>query len=147
MGRSSFQGYFLLVSAVIGLLVGGLWTHAVTTLGNAQVLYFAVLAVVLALAGHAWHRTETGHLAWGGESWVWTTAHLATTGSMAVHLDIQFLMVLTLKDDQGRFVWLWAESTSNPMDWRALRRAIYADKQPPSIHRGFKDDVKTEVSL
>ena len=143
VGRSSFQGYFLLVSAVTGLLVGGLWIHAVTTFGSAQFLFFAALAVVLALACHAWRNTETGQLAWGGESWVWTTAHHATTGSMAVHLDVQSLMVLTLKDDQGRSVWLWVERASNPIDWRALRRAIYAGKQTPAA----QDDAKTEGSL
>ena len=143
VGRSSFQGYFLLVFAVTGVMVGGLWIHAVPTLGSAHSLYFAVLIGVVALAGHAWRETEAGELAWGGESWVWTTAHHATTGSMAVHLDVQSLMVLTLKDDQGRSVWLWAERASNPIDWRALRRAIYAGKQTPAA----KDDAKTEGSL
>ena len=131
----------------MGLLVGGLWTHAVTTFGNAQFLFFAALAVVLALACHAWRNTETGQLAWGGESWVWATTHHATTGSMAVHLDVQFLMVLTLKDDRGRFVWLWAERAADPAGWRALRRALYADKQTPAVKAGIKDDAKTEVSL
>ena len=143
MGRSSFQGYFLLVSAVTGLLVGGLWIHAVTTFGSAQFLFFAALAVVLALACHAWRNTETGQLAWGGESWVWTTSHHATTGSMAVHLDVQSLMVLTLRNDQGQSVWLWVERASDPTGWRALRRAIYADRKTPAA----KDEVKTEVSL
>ena len=128
-------------------MVGGLWIHAVPTLGSALSLYFAVLIGVVALAGHAWRETEAGELAWGGESWVWTTTHHATTGSMAVHLDVQFLMVLTLKDDRGRFVWLWAERAADPAGWRALRRALYADKQTPAVKAGIKDDAKTEVSL
>jgi hypothetical protein len=66
---------------------------------------------------------------------------------MAVHLDVQSLMVLTLRDDQGRSVWLWAECASDPAGWRALRRAIYADKQTPAITGGIKNDAKTEVSL
>ena len=147
VGRSSFQGYFLLVFAVTAGIVGGLWIHAVPTLGSAQSFFFAVLVGVVALAGNAWRKTETGQLAWGGESWVWTTAHHATTGSMAVHLDVQFLMVLTLKDDRGRFVWLWAERAADPAGWRALRRALYADKQTPAVKAGIKDDAKTEVSL
>ena len=147
VGRSSFQGYFLLVFAVTGVMVGGLWIHAVPTLGSAHSLYFAVLIGVVALAGHAWRETEAGELAWGGESWVWATTHHATTGSMAVHLDVQFLMVLTLKDDRGRFVWLWAERAADPAGWRALRRALYADKQTPAVKVGTKDDAKTEVSL
>ncbi len=128
-------------------MVGGLWIHAVPTLGSAHSLYFAVLIGVVALAGHAWRETEAGELAWGGESWVWATTHHATTGSMAVHLDVQFLMVLTLKDDRGRFVWLWAERAADPAGWRALRRALYADKQTPAVKAGIKDDAKTEVSL
>ena len=124
----------------MGLLVGGLWIHAVTTFGSAQFSFFAALAVVLALACHAWRNTETGQLAWGGESWVWTTAHRAATGLIVVHLDVQSLMVLTLRDDQGQSVWLWVERASDPIGWRALRRAIYADKKT-------KDEVKIEVSL
>ena len=128
-------------------MVGGLWIHAVPTLGSAHSLYFAVLIGVVALAGHAWRETEAGELAWGGESWVWATTHHATTGSMAVHLDVQFLMVLTLKDDRGRSVWLWVERAADPAHWRALRRALYADKQTPAVKAGIKDDAKTEVSL
>ena len=131
----------------MGLLVGGLWTHAVTTFGNAQFLFFAALAVVLALACHAWRNTETGQLAWGGESWVWTTSHHAATGLIVVHLDVQSLMVLTLRDDQGQSVWLWVERAADPPHWRALRRALYADKQTPAVKVGTKDDAKTEVSL
>ena len=147
VGRSSFQGRFLLVSGVVGLMIGGLWIHTVAAIGGAQLVYFVGFSVVLAMAGYAWRHTDTGFLAWGGESWVWTTGSLSTTGSMVIHFDIQSLMVATLTDEQGRSVWLWLEQTSDPVCWRALRRAIYADKQAGAVAGGFNEDVKTEVSL
>lgn len=147
VGRSFFQGRFLLALGLTGLLTGGMWTHASGTLGRSQFLFFAVLAMVLSLAVHAWRQSDTGLLAWGGESWIWTTGQQSTGGSMSVHLDLQLLMVLTLRDDQGRSVWLWVERSSDPIAWCALRRAIYADKQTRAATGGGKEDVNTEMPL
>lgn len=146
VGRSFFQGRFLLALGVTGLLMGGLWTHAAGTLGRFQLLFFAVLAIVLSLAVHAWRQTDTGLLAWGGESWIWTTGQQSTGGSMTVHLDLQSLMVLTLRDDQGQSVWLWVERASDPLGWGALRRAVYADKLTQAVVDGVKKDANNEMS-
>jgi hypothetical protein len=144
VGRSSFQGQFLLAFCAVGLLVGGLWIHSVAVIGKAQFFFFAVLLIVVLLAGFAWQQTETGLLSWGGESWVLTTAHMSTTGSMVVHCDVQSHMVLTLRDDQGRYAWLWVERDSDPACWRALRRAIYADRR--SATGRVLQDESIEVS-
>ncbi len=147
VGRSSFQGYFLLVCGLAGLLVGGCWIFSAAAIGSVQLFFFAVLVVVLLLAGDAWRSSETGFLVWGGESWLWTTSNQSSSGSMVVHLDIQSEMVVTLRDDRGRSVWLWLERASDPLAWRALRRAIHADKSVEVATKHVKEEVNTEVSL
>ncbi|WP_210547162.1 hypothetical protein [Rhodoferax sp. PAMC 29310] len=127
VGRSVFQGYFLLTCSLAGFLVGGMWASATGAFLGPQIFFFIVLSAVLSLAGLAWHQTEAGHLVWGGESWTWTVDRQSTAGAVAVHFDSQMLMVMTLQPEKGGPVWLWAERNSDPVRWRALRRAVYAD--------------------
>jgi hypothetical protein len=147
VGRSSFQGCFLLMSCIGGLLVGGLWIGASAAIGGAQVLFFVVLAGVLTLAGHRWHQTDSGLLAWGGERWDWTTGGQSIRGCVVVHFDVQLFMIVTLQDDQGRSVWLWLDRASDTLRWRALRRALYADKEILSAAGRGQERVSAEDSV
>lgn len=145
VGRSTFQGYFLLFSSVVALLVAGLWLSTDVAMGAPQITFFIVLVIVFWLAGHAWRRTEVGLLAWGGESWSWSKGLLSINGRLSVHFDVQFLMILALQPEKGPTVWLWAERASDAVRWRALRRAVYADEIPGSVvdpsHRSDKSEA------
>ena len=147
VGRSTFQGYFLLASSVVGLLVGLMWLGADVAIGGAQIVFAIVLAIALSLAGHAWHHTEVGLLSWGGESWSWSKGRQSTNGRLAVHFDLQFLMILALQPEKGRPVWLWAERVSDPVRWRALRRAVYADDASASVVSTAHESDQSKVSL
>ena len=143
VGRSSFQGVFLLVFCAVGLSVGGLWALSMPAVGACLFVFFVILIVVFLLASCAWWQTDIGRLAWGGESWVWTSFNVSITGSIAVHFDVQSLLIVRLKDEEGRSIWLWVERASDPACWPALRRAVYAEKKVVAV----TEVVKAEVSL
>jgi hypothetical protein len=130
-----------------GLLVGGVWISAVAHVGGAQIFFIVVLVSVLSMAAHAWRQTDAGHLTWGGASWVWSTGQYSRSGCVVVHFDIQSHMVVTLQDGQGRSIWLWLDRACDPVCWRALRRALYADIEAVATVGGQKDRVNAEGSL
>ncbi len=147
VGRSTFQGYFLLAISVIGCLTGVMWLRTDVSIGGPQIAFFIVLVSVLSLAGHAWYQTEVGLLSWGGESWTWSKGLQSTNGRLAVHFDVQVLMILALQPEKGRPMWLWAERASDPVRWRALRRAVYADEASDSAGSSAHGLDKSKVSL
>lgn len=117
------------------------------SVGSIHIVYFSVLVSVMALAIQSWKNTHAGLLVWGGETWAWQSDGVTITGSMTVHVDVQSLIVLTLKDDHGRSVWVWAERTSDPAHWIALRRAIYAEKRTKTESPNTIPFVGAETSL
>lgn len=145
VGRSTFQGCFLLASGVVALLVGGMWLRANVAFGGAQMTFVIVLVFVLSLAGHVWRQTEVGLLTWGGESWSWSKGLPSAKVRLAIHFDVQILMILELQPEKGPSVWLWVERASDPVRWRALRRAVYADGSPESVVRSSHRSDKSEA--
>ena len=126
VGRSRFHAALLIGIAVITLLAGLLW-HKLGDPENWRQVCFAATAIGSGLlAFQAWRRTPDGNLHWDGQAWNWTAGAALVGGTIGVHLDLQFCMVLSLRMADGTRVWLWPERRSNPMRWNALRRAVFA---------------------
>lgn len=132
VGRSYFHGACLLLIAMAGLLLGGLWISSVDSLGWRQLLFFGLWLAACTLTGLAWHGTTPGLLSWGGEYWQWHTQRQALGGEVVVHLDVQFCLLLIFRSQHGRLLWLWPERRSAPGRWRALRRAVFSVAGGPS---------------
>jgi len=71
-----------------------------------------------------------GHLAWDGSQWLLERPvpgyDQAVQGWPQVHLDLQTGMLLAMQPVQGRTAWLWLERQIAPLQWPALRRAVYS---------------------
>jgi toxin CptA len=140
VGRSRFQGWCLALIWLAGTAACVFWS--ITTRVNGSPAdwrsYLALFVVVGtgAVALRAWQQTPRGVLRWDGQLW-WLepavpSAVAPVTGALAVHLDFQFVMLLSLRTGQGGLHWLWldqqgATSTSR---WSALRRAAHANVRP-----------------
>ena len=126
VGRSRFHAALLIGIAVMTLLIGLLWRN----LGDPQnwrQACFAATAIGFGLvAFHDWRRTPAGNLHWDGQAWNWAAGAKLLSGTLGVHIDLQFCMVLSLRMGSGPRVWLWPERRSDPMRWNALRRAVFA---------------------
>jgi hypothetical protein len=71
-------------------------------------------------------------------------------GAVAVHFDSQFT-VMTLQPEKGGAGLFWAQRTLlDPVRWRALRRAVYADhgaelsSNGTTVHASLRVPVSTE---
>lgn len=125
-GRSRFQGWLLALTALSGGLTGWLWQSQSDSVGWRHGLFTLALLGALLLAGNAWRRSPAGHLSWDGQGWTWLSAEGPVGGVLAVHLDLQFCLVVSLRPMTGPRLWLWPERRSELARWSALRRAVFA---------------------
>lgn len=90
-----------------------------------------LVCVVGALAAWAWHRSPAGHLRWDGERWSWSDLSVQT---LHTTLDAQAMVLVALRLENSRPVWLWLErGQGTPQAWRSLRRAlVYREGQASS---------------
>jgi toxin CptA len=126
VGRSRFSGWLVALTALGGVIVGLLWGAAADSVGWRQWLFAMTLLVSCSLAGDAWWRTPLGRLRWDGQAWGWQTVNVRTSGVLSVHLDFQFVLLVSLRTGPGARIWLWPERRAESALWDALRRAIFS---------------------
>ena len=54
------------------------------------------------------------------------TAPLSLTGNLAVHLDFQSFLLLSLRFENGGVRWLWLDRCAELAHWQAFRRAVHS---------------------
>ena len=123
--RSAVHGRWLAVTLALGLVVGALWWHHSDEPGWRHGLFVTLYLATAGLAFRQWHRPPHGRLHWDGRAWHWS-AWPASAGALQVRLDGQSWLLVSLRDDAGRTLWLWLERRTDAAAWPALRRAVYA---------------------
>lgn len=126
VGRSRFQGWLLGLTGLIAVTTGWLWCYQADAVGWHQGLFFLILLVTSVVAAQAWFHSPSGVLHWDGQTWLWSSRDVSVSGVLAVHLDVQFLLILSLRLACGTRIWFWAERRSDVTRWEALRRAAFA---------------------
>ena len=126
VGRSSWHGLLLLGLSGLGLLTFILWTLSLDTLVWRQGLFVLLFVPAVALAWRQWWRWPSGVLVWDGSIWHWLGPTRARTGILRPHVDVQFGLLLSLRDGPGRVQWVWAQRGVDHWHWLDLRRAVYA---------------------
>jgi hypothetical protein len=116
--------------AVLVLLAAMAWGGFLLKQGwgpfSLTLLLVLIAAAVLATVerGHI----SKGQLRWDGEHWHWSGEQDRMVRSMACVMDLQSMVLLYIRCDQGKSHWLWLEAGRKPHHWKALRRAIVASK-------------------
>ena len=96
------------------------------------VLLLALLVSVL-LASRGILTAPSGQLNWDGAQWHWLGPQQDAVADLQCVLDLQKLMLVQLRCDQGGTLCLWLESPSNSERWLALRRAIVVGASAPEV--------------
>jgi hypothetical protein len=125
VGRSHFQAGLLAFLIFMGLSVVLVWSVEAVW-GWRQGLLGLALGLSAVLAYQEWQRTPQGTLAWDGDIWHFTRGQHTVAGRVAVHLDFQFIVLLSLAPTKGPRLWLWAERSRDALLWVALRRAVFS---------------------
>ena len=130
VGRSRFQGWLLGLLGLGGAIAGLLWRYQSEPAGWRQWLFALTLICACALAADAWRRSPRGSLRWDGQAWSWTSVDRSACGVLAVHLDLQSLLLLSLRLDCGARIWFWPQRGTEVTAWNALRRAVFCRATP-----------------
>ncbi len=128
VGRSRFQGILIALSTLSGIAVGIVWHQQANAGGWREWLFITSLASASIVALLVWQRMPGGRLLWDGQAWSWTSADTSSFGVMAVHLDLQSWLVLSLRTDAGVRIWLWPQRSTDAMHWSALRQAVFSGR-------------------
>lgn len=137
-GRSRFQGWLISLVGSAGCLADVLWCYQVESIGWRQGLLLATLFATFVLALWAWRHCPSGRLRWDGQAWNWSGAAGSVAGVLAVHLDLQSCLILSLRPAGAARIWLWPQRQTDAGSWDALRCAVFAH---PSVGQTRGTDV------
>ncbi|MPN15453.1 hypothetical protein SDC9_162787 [bioreactor metagenome] len=128
-------GMLAVLSALQLMLLLGWWasaaSYALPSDASMLKLLCALVAWLLAsgCAWHWWHTSWQGGLRWDGLQWEWLPPEgraLLLTPPV-VRLDLQStLLVQTRLLGASSDSFLWMEQRADPLNWLALRRAVYS---------------------
>lgn len=149
VGRSRFYAWFLGTAWLAGAAACAYWGAVMDAGGWRHGLALAMPVIAGVSAGvswSSWQRQMGGTLRWDGLRWRMEmpaaksamapvseqasapalTPQLSLPGELAVHLDFQSFLLLSLHFDNGGIRWLWLDQSANPAFWQPLRRAVHS---------------------
>lgn len=112
-------GFGLMVSLGFGFSQG--W-------GASTLLLALILLGCGSVAAMGLRSSASGQLRWDGEHWHWSGSIDCAVTELFCVLDLQRLLLLHIRSEQGETRWLWLESRSMDAGWMAMRRAVVAAK-------------------
>lgn len=134
VGRSHLQGWLVGLTTLVSGVAGLTWWVQVDVAGWRQALFGLSGLVTGTLAMTMWHRAQQGTLCWDGQAWRWAGNTSTACGTLTVHLDLQFAMLLSLRTDVGALLWIWPEQKNSKERWRDLRRAVFSKRGATQVH-------------
>jgi len=141
VGRCGLYGVLLVLLAVLGGLVLGLWfvldgAPGVSTAGVAGGLLWLTW---VCFVWREWRRSPVGQLRWSASerhslgaspgAWRWHSESCAEgvpLRRVVLAVDWQSVALLRLQPSEAPACWVWVERTRNPALWNDLRRALVA---------------------
>ena len=134
VGRSRWHLGCIVASSVLALAVslGIVWNQSTLDWRSFVVLGLTLASSAAAL--YVWWRSPVGRLRWDGNRWLWSGFIDAQECHLSLRLDFQHVMVVVLRRDGQRSIWLWLQPRPDtPTQWLPLRRAIVCGWQERGV--------------
>lgn len=107
------------------------WVHGQSSWVLDAIVFAALLGSGV-LSWRGWQQSPTGCLQWDGQHWYWSGLEDSYRCHLNVLLDFQSVLLVCVRGDTNRPVWLWLEQHEPVgMQWRALRRALVGRPKSP----------------
>jgi len=126
VGRSVLHAWLLGLSGLTGALAGWFWRIDASPEPWGQGMYAVILVLASLAAFRNWWCSPSGNLHWDGQGWTLKVSERRLCGVVTVHLDLQAWLVLCLRSEEGGRKWLWLERRADPINWHALRGAVFS---------------------
>jgi hypothetical protein len=85
-------------------------------------LGFSLFVAVLSIYG--WWTSPVGRLSWDGQHWTWSGFVADPECNPEVHLDFQWCVLLSFRNQRGLSAWIFLHQKNNLAIWPSLRRAL-----------------------
>ena len=131
VGRSRSQAWFVGSAWLAGAAACAYWSYVMEATGWRHGLALAMPLGAGAAAWAGWQRHVGGTLHWDGLCWRLESL----PGNLAVHLDFQKFLLLSLRLENGGVRWLWIDQSVTLAHWQAFRRAVYSNAAA-DLHQG-----------
>jgi hypothetical protein len=110
-----------------GVMVCAAWWFTGGVGGQLLACAWVVVLASGVVSARSWSRAVPGSLVWDGKTWAWLAqGQSAVHGDVAVCVDFQRVMLLRFAGASGGVWWLWVAPGEHAVQWRALRRALFA---------------------
>ena len=124
VNRSRWLAQGLLFMWLLGLVaLLAFFQNQVASLESVLTWAFAML-LVTGLAWQIWRGMPVGSLRWDGGAWHWSGFAGDAPCALALHMDFQRLLIVSVRQSGAHPVWLWLEPLSTATGWMPLRRAV-----------------------
>ncbi len=124
--RSVLHVCLLGLSSLTGVLAGWYWCIGSSCEPWRQWLYAITLLLAGLVAFRNWWFSPNGTLRWDGQGWQLDVLNSRLGGIVSLHLDLQAWLLLCLRSEDGSRKWLWLERRADPVNWHALRGAVFS---------------------
>jgi toxin CptA len=135
VGRSHFQSGLTLAVGLAGALAQGAWWLLSDAPGPVHGLGWLLWLVFCSWALWRVLRTPQLQLVWDGQEWRLQAGASNPLVTPQVILDVQHGLLLCLRPETGRALWVWPAQQTQPERWLALRRALFNPGARPDPSR------------
>jgi hypothetical protein len=150
LGRSRLLGVALFLGWIVAANVTLCWAYFSAAGDWRPMLGWLSLLISAVFMSTGWRRAPVGALGWDGQRWRWESPVYRGGSALdapIVVMDLQHALLLRMDNRAGAVWWLWAERSSAPARWLALRRAVYAPGRLESSSGEHADKVRRSVAL
>ena len=128
LGPSRFLASAIAVLLLSGATVMLYWAWRQWVWPDVRAWSLLSVPLSAAAARHWWASQAVGHLVWDCGQWQLQGAEFSETGTLHVQIDLPSHLWLEWRSlSSGKKIWLWLEQESDPGQWLALRRAVFAN--------------------
>jgi len=141
VARSRWHRRVVIFLCLLGFAVSLAWVHAQSNWVLDAIVFAALLGAGF-LSWRGWQQSSTGCLQWDGQHWHWSGLEDSGQCRLNVLLDFQSVLLVCVRGNTNRPVWLWLEQHEPvSVQWRALRRALVGRHRSSGAH-GNADAAK-----
>ena len=124
VGPWSLRPLYLVALAAGGWAALAFWWQQPDALAARPMWLFVIWLACLVATVWAARRDHSGTLRWNAGKWTWTSQSCARSGTLTMLVDVQQVLVVILRSDEGGARWFWLHCGADPSAWPALRRAL-----------------------
>lgn len=129
--RSRWHGRCVAALSLLSLASTGAFIRAQPLPDTRSAVLVCLVLLTSTFAWIRWRKSASGCLHWDGQQWFWSQRKDARQPCrLSMLMDFQRVVLVLLRTETRRPVWLWLEAMPGDANWLRLRRAMVSSQSP-----------------